>query len=69
MDKLKKILNYAEWDDNPAWTVELYEQDGKISVCVSFVNCSSAPINRVVNSPEQIGEAVADCIKETASWM
>ena len=67
MDELKKILNYAEWE--PAWTVELYEKDGKISVCVSFENCSSAPINRVVNSPEQIGEAVADCIKETASWM
>lgn len=67
MDKLKKILNYAEWE--PAWTVELYEQDGKIMVGVSFENCSSAPTIRVVNSPEQIGEAVADCIKETASWM
>lgn len=69
MDELKKILNYAEWDNNPTWTVELYEQEGKINVCVSFINCSSAPISRIVNSPEQIGEVVSDMINETASWM
>lgn len=69
MDELKKILDYNELSNNPTWEVEIWEHDGKINVGVSFVNCSSAPVNRVVNSPAQIGEAVADCIKETASWM
>lgn len=70
-NELEKLVEFAEESgkDNAAFTVELYKQNNGISVEVSFNNCSSAPVHQTVKTADEVGEAVSEMLKNTASWM
>lgn len=70
-NELEKLVEFAEESgtDNATFTVELYKRNDGISVEVSFNNCSSEPIHQTVKTVDEVGEAVSEMIKSTASWM
>lgn len=71
MDKLAPLFNYNnnDPDNNPTWNVELTKEDDKYRVTVDYAWISGGYVSKVVNSPAEIGQAVAESVEELLSWM